>query len=98
MCVACAGYFRCACWCGCVDVGGLSAFLPMELVPALGDCLCAVCAVVCGGGDGGRCAGRLVWRARTLSSRLPDELTNTQRKRGLRIQVRHALKRAQPRQ
>ena len=36
VCVACAGYLRCACWCGCVDVGGLSAFLPVELVPTLG--------------------------------------------------------------
>ena len=60
VCVACAGYLRCACWCGCVDVGGLSALLRVELVPALGGCLCAVCAVVCGGGGGGRCAGRLV--------------------------------------
>ena len=60
VCVACAGYLRCACWCGCVDGGGLSAFLPVELVPALGGCLCAVYAVVCGGGGGGRCAGRLV--------------------------------------
>ena len=60
VCVACAGYLRCACWCGCVDGGGLSAFLPVELVPALGGCLCAVCAVVCGGGPGGWCAGRLV--------------------------------------
>ena len=49
VCVACAGYLRCACWCGCVDGRGLSAFLPVELVPALGVCLCAVCAVVCGG-------------------------------------------------
>ena len=60
VCVASAGYLRCACWCGCVDGGGLSAFLPVELVPALGGCLCAVCPVVCGGGGGGRCAGRLV--------------------------------------
>ena len=60
VCVASAGYLRCACWCGCVDGGGLSAFLPVESVPALGGCLCAVCAVVCGGGGGVRCAGRLV--------------------------------------
>ena len=60
VCVACAGYLRCACWCGCFHVGGLSAFLPVELVPALGGCLCAVCAVVCGSGGRGRCAGRLV--------------------------------------
>ena len=60
VCVACAGYLRCACWCGCVDGGGLSAFLPPELVPALGGCLCAACAVVCGGGGGGRRARRLV--------------------------------------
>ena len=60
-CAASAGYVRCACWCGCVDVGGLSACLPVELVPALGGCLCArVGAVVCGGGGGGRCAGRWV--------------------------------------
>ena len=34
VCVACAGYLRCACRCGCVDVGGSSAFLSVELVPA----------------------------------------------------------------
>ena len=61
VCVASAGYLSCACWCGCVDGGGLSACLPVELVPALGGCLCArVGAVVCGGGGWGRCAGRLV--------------------------------------
>ena len=69
VCVACAGYLRCACWCGCVDGGGLSAFLPGELVPALGGCLCAVCAVVCGGGGGGRCAGRLVGVVRCRCAR-----------------------------
>ena len=59
--VASAGYLRCACWCGCVDGGGLSPCLPVHLVPAWGGCLCArVGAVVCGGGRGGRCAGRLV--------------------------------------
>ena len=61
VCVPSAGYLRCACWCGCVDCGGLSACLPVELVPAFGGCLCAwVAAVVCGAGGGGRCAGRLV--------------------------------------
>ena len=34
VCLACAGYLRCACWCGCVDGGAFSAFLPVELVPA----------------------------------------------------------------
>ena len=28
VCVACAGYLRCACWCGCVDGGGLASFCP----------------------------------------------------------------------
>ena len=40
VCVASAGYLWCACWRGCVDSGGLSACLPVELVPALGGCLC----------------------------------------------------------
>ena len=61
VCVASAGYLRCACCCGCVDGGGLFACLPVELVPAFGGCLCArMSAVVCGGGGGGRCARRLV--------------------------------------
>ena len=61
VCVASAGYLRCACWRGCVDGGGLSACPPAESVPALGACLCArVGAVVRGVGGGGRCAGRLV--------------------------------------
>ena len=59
--VASAGYLWCACWRGCVYGGGLSAFPPVESVPALGGCLCAwVGAFVRGGGGGGRCAGRLV--------------------------------------
>ena len=40
VCVASAGHLWCACWCGCVDGGGLSACRPVELVPALGGCLC----------------------------------------------------------
>ena len=61
VCVASAGYLRLPCWCGCVDGGGLSACPPVELVPALGGCLCArVGAVACGGGGGGRFAGRSV--------------------------------------
>ena len=34
--LASAGYLWCACSRGCVDGGGLSACLPVELVPALG--------------------------------------------------------------
>ena len=49
-CVASAGYLRCACWCRCVDGGGLSACPPVELVPAFGG--------YCGGW--GQCPGRLV--------------------------------------
>ena len=60
VCVSSAGYPRCDCWCWCVDGGGLSACLPVELVPALSGRLCArVAAVVCGGCGGGRCAGGL---------------------------------------
>ena len=40
VCVASAGYLWFACWHGCVDGGGLSACLPVELAPALGGCLC----------------------------------------------------------
>ena len=54
VCSACAGYLTCACWCGCVDGGCLSAFLPVELVPALGGCLCAG---LCG------CVWRLWWES-----------------------------------
>ena len=61
VCVASAGYLRCAWWRGGVDDGGLSACPPVESVAALRGCLCArVGAVVCGAGGGGRCAGRLV--------------------------------------
>ena len=38
--VASAGYLWCACWRGCVDGGGLSAYLPVESVPVLGGRLC----------------------------------------------------------
>ena len=48
VCVAGAGYFRCACWRGCVDRGGLSACPRVELLPALSCCLCVwVAAVLC---------------------------------------------------
>ena len=40
VCVASARYLWCACWRGYVDGGGLSACLPVELVPAVGGCLC----------------------------------------------------------
>ena len=62
VCVASARYLRPACWCGCVDGGGLSACPPVELVPALGGCLCArLGAVVCGGG--GRVGALGAWWA-----------------------------------
>ena len=70
MCVAGAGYRRCARWYGCADGGGLFPFLatsgPLELVPQFGSCLCGwMGAVVRGGGGRGGNAGGLAGVARS---------------------------------